>query len=280
MEYYNEGNEKYNQNDFDKAFNIYTEGLKEPDIDYKLKIKLLSNRSICSLKLRLFNEIIIDCTAVLLVEPDNIKAILRRAMAYEYCGDFKNALCDIISAKKSKHCGIHSSNLNSSENRLRNLISRDEIITKREGVPEKLISSGQTLRIMITDHPGRNIELKKLYCIKVCLGNEFGLWNKSLLYENSDIKNDMIKAKINSSIKIISNSSQFLEIQENIKFNSESVEISEHGKVIEKKKRNLHTLLIIFILPFNFIFDLYFLKYIFSQSIFFSYYIRQKYFSA
>ena len=238
MEYYNEGNEKYNQNDFDKAFKIYTEGLKEPDINHKLKIKLLSNRSICSLKLRLFNETIIDCTAVLLLEPDNVKAILRRAMAYEYCGDFKNALCDIISAKKSKtlYCGLYSSNLNSSENRLRNLISRDDIIIKREGVPEKLISSGQTLRITITDHPCRNIELKNLYSIKVCLGNEFGLWNKSLLYENSDIKNDMIKAKINSSIKIISTSSQFLEILENIKFNSESVEISEHGKVIERKK--------------------------------------------
>ena len=243
MQYYNQGNEKYNQNDFDKAFDLYTEGLKEPDINHKLKIKLLSNRSICSLKLRLFNETIIDCTAVLLLEPDNIKAILRRAMAYEYCGDFQNALCDIISAKKSKHSGLHSSNLNSSENRLRNLISRDDIITKREGVPEKLISSGQTLRIMITDHPARNIELEKLYNIKVCLGNEFGLWNKSLLYENNDIKNDMIKAKINSSIKIISTSSKFLEIQENIEFNSESVEISEHGKVIGEKRRNLYNLI-------------------------------------
>ena len=49
----------------------------------ELKIKCLSNRSACYKQLSNFDGTIDDCSQVLEVDPENVKAMVRRAQAFE-----------------------------------------------------------------------------------------------------------------------------------------------------------------------------------------------------
>ena len=61
----------------------------------ELKIKCLSNRSACYKQLSNFDGTIEDCSTVLEAEPENVKAIIRRAQAFEAVERYKFALQDV-----------------------------------------------------------------------------------------------------------------------------------------------------------------------------------------
>jgi len=59
---------------------------------------LVSNLSICNLKLNNFREVVKDTTTVLSFEPNNIKALFRRAQAYHKLKDYELAIADLKAA--------------------------------------------------------------------------------------------------------------------------------------------------------------------------------------
>jgi len=89
-----EGDKHYKAAAFEEAIKSYTKCIdKGPPTD--LKIKCLSNRSACYKQLSNFDGTIEDCSTVLEAEPENVKAIIRRAQAFEAVERYKFALQDV-----------------------------------------------------------------------------------------------------------------------------------------------------------------------------------------
>ena len=53
------------------------------------------NRAACNLQVREYGQVIADCGQVLDLDPDNVKAYLRRGLAYEGTGRFSKAAADM-----------------------------------------------------------------------------------------------------------------------------------------------------------------------------------------
>ena len=91
-----EGDKHYKAAAFEEAIKSYTKCIdKGPS--QELKIKCLSNRSACYKQLSNFDGTIDDCSQVLEVDPENIKAMVRRAQAFEAVERYKLALQDVKS---------------------------------------------------------------------------------------------------------------------------------------------------------------------------------------
>ena len=81
---------------FEEAITLYTQCIDAaPDRGNPTAIKALSNRSACYKQISNFDGTIEDCTSVLEFEPDNVKALVRRAQAFEAVERYKLALQDV-----------------------------------------------------------------------------------------------------------------------------------------------------------------------------------------
>lgn len=91
-----EGDASYKEAQFEKAIEKYTKCLDSlTDKTSALAIKCYSNRSACYKQLSNFDGTVSDCTAVLEVDPNNVKALIRRAQAFEAIERFRFALQDV-----------------------------------------------------------------------------------------------------------------------------------------------------------------------------------------
>jgi stress-induced-phosphoprotein 1 len=61
----------------------------------ELALKCYANRAACYKQLSNFDGTIADCTSVLEARPDDVKALVRRAQAYEACERYKSAMQDV-----------------------------------------------------------------------------------------------------------------------------------------------------------------------------------------
>ena len=184
------GNIKFKLCDYDNALQYYSLGIIEcADVD--LRIKLLLNRSMCNLKLRLYDDAISDCTEVLRLDPSNCKALLRRSMAYEYTGDFERGLTDLYLLKSLPEVPT-SFRISASQltDRLEKLCKLDNDLMFDQHAESVFIStnSEQCLRLNLQDIILDNaLNLKNItnaLDFRICIGNEFGLWNQLNLYCN------------------------------------------------------------------------------------------------
>jgi len=77
-----EGNFHYKESRYDKAIECYTKAISLTT-DPKEKAVFLNNRAACKAQLQMYQEVVQDCHLVLEMDPDNVKALLRRGLAYE-----------------------------------------------------------------------------------------------------------------------------------------------------------------------------------------------------
>ncbi|KAJ3206110.1 TOM (translocase of outer membrane) complex component, partial [Clydaea vesicula] len=85
----NMGNKLFGENKFDEAIQLYTEAIQlSPEAVY------FNNRAACEARLKNWSKVISDCTEALNRDPMYIKALLRRATAYEHKNEFKESLND------------------------------------------------------------------------------------------------------------------------------------------------------------------------------------------
>uniref|UniRef100_A0A7S2VAY3 Uncharacterized protein n=1 Tax=Entomoneis paludosa TaxID=265537 RepID=A0A7S2VAY3_9STRA len=92
------GDDLYKNAQFEPAIVEYTkclDGLKGAEKQSELALKALANRAACYKQISNFDGTIEDCTAVLEVEPENVKALIRRAQAFEGVERYRFALQDV-----------------------------------------------------------------------------------------------------------------------------------------------------------------------------------------
>mmetsp|Transcript_5434 Transcript_5434/g.7116 ORF Transcript_5434/g.7116 Transcript_5434/m.7116 type:complete len:325 (+) Transcript_5434:153-1127(+) len=92
------GDDLYKNAQFETAIEEYTkciDGLKGAAKQSELALKALANRAACYKQISNFDGTIEDCSAVLEVEPENVKALIRRAQAFEGVERYRFALQDV-----------------------------------------------------------------------------------------------------------------------------------------------------------------------------------------
>jgi stress-induced-phosphoprotein 1 len=97
--YKERGDEAYKNAQFESAIEHYTKCLdslrKKDKAQTELALKAYSNRAACYKQISNFDGVIEDCTAVIEVEPQNVKALIRRAQAFEGVERYRFALQDV-----------------------------------------------------------------------------------------------------------------------------------------------------------------------------------------
>uniref|UniRef100_A0A7S1VMY9 Uncharacterized protein n=1 Tax=Grammatophora oceanica TaxID=210454 RepID=A0A7S1VMY9_9STRA len=93
------GDEEYKAANFEGAITHYSKALSALENSGKasspIALKAYSNRAACYKQISNFDGTISDCTAVLEVEPENVKALIRRAQAFEGVERYRFALQDV-----------------------------------------------------------------------------------------------------------------------------------------------------------------------------------------
>eukprot|EP00616_Rhizochromulina_sp_CCMP1243_P018820 CAMPEP_0118974498 /NCGR_PEP_ID=MMETSP1173-20130426/12108_1 /TAXON_ID=1034831 /ORGANISM="Rhizochromulina marina cf, Strain CCMP1243" /LENGTH=320 /DNA_ID=CAMNT_0006924249 /DNA_START=14 /DNA_END=976 /DNA_ORIENTATION=- len=90
-----QGDDKYKAGMFEEAIQLYSQCIDHSSVPSALQVKALNNRAACYKQLSNFDATISDCTAVLEAEPENVKALVRRAQAFEAVERYKLALQDV-----------------------------------------------------------------------------------------------------------------------------------------------------------------------------------------
>ena len=95
------GDELYKAANFEGAIELYTKCIdalkKTGGAQSEVALKAYSNRAACYKQISNFDGTIADCTSVLEVEPMNVKALIRRAQAFEGVERYRFALQDVKS---------------------------------------------------------------------------------------------------------------------------------------------------------------------------------------
>lgn len=97
--YKERGDEAYKAANFEGAIDLYSQCLsalkREGKMNSELALKTLSNRAACYKQISNFDGTIEDCSEVLESDPDNVKALIRRAQAFEAVERYRFALQDV-----------------------------------------------------------------------------------------------------------------------------------------------------------------------------------------
>lgn len=123
-----EGDKKFKDAKFEDAIKSYTRCLDSiPDKSSELALKCYGNRAACFKQLSNFDGTIEDCTSVIEHKPDDVKALVRRAQAFEACERYKSAMQDVrqVLGFGPEVCGKASYDLaNGMQHRLTRLIQQ------------------------------------------------------------------------------------------------------------------------------------------------------------
>ncbi|KAK9421494.1 putative Mitochondrial import receptor subunit tom-70 [Seiridium unicorne] len=130
----NSGNKAYGSKDYNKAINLYSQAiLCKPDPIF------YSNRAACYNALSVWDKVVEDTTAAVSLDPTYVKALNRRANAYEHLEQFSEALLDFTAS-----CIIDEFKNESSANAVERLLKKvaevkaDDIVKSKN--PNKLPS--------------------------------------------------------------------------------------------------------------------------------------------
>jgi len=97
--YKERGDEAYKQAKFEEAIGLYSKCIdalkKKGQMESELALKALSNRAACYKQISNFDAVIEDSTAVLEIDPENVKALIRRGQAFEAVERYRFALQDV-----------------------------------------------------------------------------------------------------------------------------------------------------------------------------------------
>ena len=124
------GDEAYKNANFELAVEHYSkciDSLKnEGKGESELALKAYSNRAACYKQISNFDGTISDCTAVLEIDPENVKALVRRAQAFEGVERYRFALQDVKTVLSMPASQVGKANLdicNMMQHRLNRTVS-------------------------------------------------------------------------------------------------------------------------------------------------------------
>merc|ERR1719410_1276134 len=109
------GDDAFKNAQFEVAIEHYTKCLsglqKRGKSMSDLAVKAHSNRAACYKQISNFDGVIEDCTAVLEVDPENVKALVRRAQAFEGVERYRFALQDVKTVLAMPYAKVGKSNM-------------------------------------------------------------------------------------------------------------------------------------------------------------------------
>jgi stress-induced-phosphoprotein 1 len=125
------GDDAYKNANFEVAVEHYTKCIdalkREGKGESELALKAYSNRAACYKQISNFDGTISDCTAVLEIDPENVKALVRRAQAFEGVERYRFALQDVKTVLTMPPSQVGKANLdicNMMQHRLNRTVSR------------------------------------------------------------------------------------------------------------------------------------------------------------
>lgn len=93
------GNSLFTEGKYEQAALFYTRAIELQKEPTKEKATYYSNRAACYQQTHLYQQMIDDCTTAIGIDSQNVKAYIRRAIAYEGMEKWKLALDDYNTAK-------------------------------------------------------------------------------------------------------------------------------------------------------------------------------------
>lgn len=196
---YEKGNAAFRSGDTENALKLYEYGCAVCNND-ELLVKLFMNCSQCNMMLRnydvscriiCYNPLTIFqaaeslCSKALVLDPHNIKALLRRAIARESMGEYQKSLEDIEAAKNIQPRNAYEGEILKLRSRIVHAIRLDSAALRKDSRPELFVSSHQTLRLNFGDIIPLTLLQGQKYFIKLNVTNEFGLWQRAAISELS-----------------------------------------------------------------------------------------------
>ena len=194
-QHYERGNRFYKEGRLEQAFEQYSLGALIPSSQSSssssssMYFKLISNRSICAMQLRDYEQALRDLNACLHIDNHNTKALMRRCKVYEVRGDYVKALSDckaVLNVAQSINSVPLFSEMMQTSRRLEQSIEKDKLVRELEGVPARFCHGGQALRLAFMEQPPCIVKADISYSIRVSVTNEFGLWQRQLFYTNQE----------------------------------------------------------------------------------------------
>lgn len=95
-----EGSRAFAMKKYDEATAAWDRALALDSITPADAALLRNNKAACHMVAKRFKEAVAECTAALEVQPEYLKALVRRSKAYEGLGQYKQALADLSTAAK------------------------------------------------------------------------------------------------------------------------------------------------------------------------------------
>jgi tetratricopeptide (TPR) repeat protein len=132
---------------YDMAYEFYNRAVHQKPSEVQVLLRLHLNLAACGLKLKIFERVLEHCNAALLLDVNNSKALLRRAMSYEGLGLYEQGIADAELVLKYE---IHTSLRNPAFhilNRLNSLRQQDNVAKTKDIRPGSFITSAQTIRL-------------------------------------------------------------------------------------------------------------------------------------
>ena len=186
---YELGNAAYSSHDFESAIGHYTKAHALELPGSELSLKILLNRSQCSLMARNYESAVEDCNVVLSHQELQPKALFRRMTAYEYMGDVHKAFDDakMLASLVPTLSPSYSNSIMAAYARLKSLTDADDRLLKRGLRPESFVTEQQALRLLFLESSPQKVELDDVFSLRLCIGNEFGLWDRSNMIHRSTV---------------------------------------------------------------------------------------------
>lgn len=201
---YEEGNQLFKCGDFVSAIRVYSTAissitLKSNTNDQDLLKRLILNRAQCYLNQREYDFAVEDCSLAITLDSSCLKAYIRRAVAYENLGLFRKGLEDAEHAVSLQPCSSMTDTVSKLYSRLRNLARCDEKASAAEGRPDKMVTSKQTLRLNFLQSLSQYQFFGMPFQLRLCIGNEFGLWDRSYMSDASPISGGALGIETSSN---------------------------------------------------------------------------------
>lgn len=94
------GNSLFSEGKYDRASEFYTRAIELDTKNSPQKANCYANRAACFQQTHMYKEMVSDCEKALEINPNHVKAFMRRAIAYEGMEKWKLALADYQAAQR------------------------------------------------------------------------------------------------------------------------------------------------------------------------------------
>lgn len=133
-----EGSRAFAMKDYGKAVSAWDKALKHPDATDADVALVHNNKAACLMVKKQYKEAVVECGKALKSQPEYVKALTRRAKAYEQLGQYKNALTDL-----QKAASLGSEDAKAAEQRVKGLIAGKKPAGMGSGLGKRSVAAAR-----------------------------------------------------------------------------------------------------------------------------------------